>query len=465
MPPLLVLILCYCFIAWLMRKDMKWRDAGSWALLIPGAWITILGSRPVSYWFDPQSGVNNLDASPINTVTMTTLMVAAVVVLQRRGLKWGGLIRENKALFLIYFYLAISAAWSEMPFVSLKRLIKDFGCVLAALVILTETNPSEAVRTIFVRVSYLLFPLSLIIGKYFPEIGREYAKDGTPMFTGITTQKNSLGEMLFVFGLYVLWDLIEIWKGNGGRQKKTQILIRIGMLFMGLWLLITCNSQTSFICLSLGCLVLWGSGRLMRMRHGKRVLIACLAAGISLAALDKTFGLSEIVIRALGRNPTLTGRTDIWQHVMEQKTNPLVGEGFCIFWDTDKGAAVVDALTKINSTHNGYLEMYVDGGLVGVVLLGLLLLLGGKRVIDRSFTGVPLGTMGLIYWLTAIIYNLSESSYFRLDTLWLTLLLMTINCPQNRPQHVMQAAGNGAVRPLSGLKMQTELQQGLICFS
>ena len=126
---------------------------------------------------------------------------------------------------------------------------------------------------------------------------------------------------------------------------------------------------------------------------------------------------------------------------------------------------MVDALTKINSTHNGYLEMYVDGGLVGVVLLGLLLLLGGKRVIDRSFTGVPLGTMGLIYWLTAIIYNLSESSYFRLDTLWLTLLLMTINCPQNRPQHVMQAAGNGAVRPLSGLKMQTELQQGLICFS
>ena len=47
----LILYACWGFIAWLFRQDMAWRKLGSKALLIPGAFIAIQGSRPVSYWF------------------------------------------------------------------------------------------------------------------------------------------------------------------------------------------------------------------------------------------------------------------------------------------------------------------------------------------------------------------------------------------------------------------------------
>ena len=438
----LILIACYGLIFWLFRKDMGWRKAGSRALLIPGAWIAIQGSRPVSYWLGYGSGESN----PVTTLLFALFLVAAVVVLVRRKFNWGSLARKNKALFLIYAYLLLSVFWSEMPLASTKRVVKDFESVLVGLIFLTELNAAEAIRAVFVRVSYILFPLSVVFIKYFPDIGRQANKAGENMFTGVTTQKNSLGETVFVLGLFVLWDFITIYKGENRKGKKLQLAIRAGMLSMGVWLLVTCDSQTSMLCLMLGAAIFWGGGRLLRMRRGKTVLFTILASVTVLVIMDKSFGLSDTVIRSLGRNPTLTGRTDIWRVVLEQNTDRLVGHGFCVFWDTEKGAKVIDELMQINSTHNGFLEMYVDGGIVGVALLILVILAGGRRVIDRLFAGHPLGRMGLIFWLLAILYNFSESSFFRLDVLWFTLLLLLVLSPQTR-QQLAQARRTTATAP------------------
>ena len=425
----LALLLCVCLILWLFREDRRWRHGSSRALLIPGIWIAILGSRPVSYWFGAGGG-RDIEGNPINTFLFALLIVSSVGVLLNRGFPWGRAIGSNKALFLIYLYLALSAFWSEAPLVSLKRLVKDFGCVLTALVLLTEVNPSEAIRIVFVRVSYLLLPLSLVLEKYFPQIGRGYTHAGEPMLIGLTTQKNTLGQVLFVFGLMLVWDLLEVRKMEAGRQRRRLERIRIGMLLLGALLLIRCDSQTSLVCFLVGAFVLWVGGRLVRHPQGKPILISCIVAALGLVMLDKTFHFSDMAIRALGRNPTLTGRTEIWRLVMNQQTNPLLGDGFYIFWDTDKGTAIIRALAQIQSAHNGYLEMYLDGGVIALFLLGVLLLASGKRAIDRWFQQSPLGKMGLVFWLLSILYNFSESNYFRLAPLWFAFLLLTLECPR-----------------------------------
>jgi len=446
MSPQIALYLCYGMILWLVRKDMAWRKAGSRMLLIPAAWVAIQGSRPVSYWFGGGGSESSAEANPINTIVFALLIVSAVVVLRKRNLDWGALVRANRALFLIYFYLALSAAWSELPVVTLKRLIKDFGAVLVALVFLTEADPGAAVRAVYVRVAYLLFPLSVVFIKLFPDIGRQANRAGDNMFTGITTQKNSLGEMAFVVGLVILWDLVEIYRGESRPGKKFQLAVRAGLLLMGLWLIRTCDSQTSMLCLTLGSLVFFGCARVVRMRHGKRVLITVLSVTIGLAALDKTFNLSEVVIKALGRNPTLTGRTDIWRLVLDAKTDPLHGAGFYTFWDSSRGKAIIEAFMRINEAHNGYLEMYIDGGIVGDILLVLMLLAAGGKVINDLFAGAPLGKIGLIFWFLPIVYNFSETSFFRLDVLWFTFVLVALKMPPRARQEV--AIGVSAGLPL-----------------
>ncbi len=437
--PYLALLIGLGLIAWLLSTDFKWRRLGSKALIIPGVWLTIQGSRPLSYWTG--SGESNVDGNPINTLAFAVMIFSAIFVLKGRRLDWGTLFSRNKAVFLFYLFFALSCIWSEMHFVSLKRIFKDFGCVLVGLILLTEKNPSEAIRGVFVRVACVLFPLSFVFGRYFPIIGRNYTKDGEPMFTGVAMQKNSLGEMLFVLGLVVLWDLYETWKMRSTPKQRRQKVI-LGIL-MGLCVLLLkySDSKTSLLCLMMGAGVMFGSLYLSKIPNGRRILVTCLVIGIGLVALDKTFNLSEIVIRMLGRNPDLTGRKDIWRLVIEQQNNTFLGQGFCIFWDTDKGQDVIGQLMRINSTHNGYLEMYMDGGLIADFLLISLLLIGGKRVIDRLFKGNPVGLIGLVFWVTAIIYNFSESSYFRLDLLWFSLLLFIMDCPQRYRRGVTVQTG------------------------
>jgi exopolysaccharide production protein ExoQ len=429
--PQLILIGCYGFIVWLFWKDMAFRKAGTKALLIPGAWIAVQGSRPLSYWF---GGGGGSDANPIDTLFFAGLIGCAIWVLVKQKLNWTGLVKQNKALFVIYFFLLCSMLWSEMPMASAKRIFKDFGCVLVGLIFLVQMDPPAAIRAVFVRVSYILFPLSLVFIKYFPEIGRQSNKAGETMFTGVTTQKNSLGETLFVFGIIVLWDLIEIWNGEKRKGKQLQIGIRVLILLMGFWLLKMCDSQTSILCLLIGGGLYWLCGRLLKMRKGKQILVGGLAVLICLAVVDKVFHLSEMVIVALGRDPNLTGRTEIWRIVLEQKTDQFLGNGYYTFWSSSKGQAVIEQFMQINSAHNGYLELYLDGGIAANILLCIVLLVAGGRVIDRLFRRNPLGRVGLIFWFLAIMYNFSESSYFRLDVLWFTFLLLIVASPLTRRQ-------------------------------
>ena len=435
------LLLCYGFIAWLFRKDMAWRRSESLALLVPGAWIAIQGSRPVSYWFGTGVGGEAL----VNTLVYGVLIVSAVVVLQRGRFDWGRLVLDNKALFLIYFYLASTALWSDIPGGSLKRLFKDFGSVLVALVFLVQKDPAEAVRTVFVRVSYLLSPLSVVFIKYYPHIGRSQSRAGENMFTGVTTQKNSLGMTVFVLALIVLWDLLVVYRQKDQPGKKMQIWIRVGMLVMGAWLLYTCDSQTSVLCLILGSSIMWASQRLVRMNFGKQILIASLGAALCVVGLDKSLGTSAKLLAMMGRDSTLTGRTDIWQIVRDQKTDQLIGNGYFAFWESAKGVEVENLFMKINTAHNGYLEMDLDGSLIGRPLLIFLLLVAGGKVINEMFAGGSLGLIGLAFWLLAIIYNFSESSFFRLDLLWFTFLLVIIKYPQRfvpRPTNGRFARGD-----------------------
>jgi O-antigen ligase len=336
---------------------------------------------------------------------------------------------------LVYLFFAISAAWSPLGIIALKRLCKDFGTVLVALVLLTETDPFAATRTVFVRVSYLLFPLSVLVIKYYPAIGRNYSIQGGAMATGLTMQKNSLGEVVVVFGLMLVWDLLAMRNENADRRWKTGILIGFGMLAMGGWLLLTCDSVTSIMCFLLGLFILWGGGRLVRMQNGRKVIICWLFALACLIGLNKTFGISDVIIHAFGRNTDLTYRTYIWQAVWAQETDPLIGCGFYSFWDTQFGQNVNAALRVegLRETHNGYLETFVDGGAVGEGLLIILLMTIGTRSIRRLFDGTFFGRMSLAFWAIAILSSVSEANFLRLGPIWFAFLLLTTECPRFMP--------------------------------
>ncbi len=336
-------------------------------------------------------------------------------------------------------YIAVSALWSVIGFVSCKRAVKDFGHILVALVLLTEVDPLRAMRIVFVRVSYLLFPLSVLFIKYFPDIGRVPSRGGDAIFGGVTLHKNSLGVLVFVLGLFLVVDLLEMRRRREG-QEKTDEWIRYGMLVMGLWLLLKCESMTSLVCLALGCLLLWGTGKLLRMGDPKQMLFCCFGAVACLAVLESVFDLSGSLLELLGRDRTLTGRTEIWEEVRQQNTDPILGCGFYSFWTTE-GAHMISKrfLGTLNSAHHGLLEMYLDGGAIGLALLILLLLAWLRTSVRRMLQGTVRGRLTLTFWLLAVMHNFSETGYFRFTPIWFTMLLLMIQCPPLRARVAQRA--------------------------
>src|SRR4051812_19088022 len=100
MTSLSALLLCCGFVAWLFREDMKWRRLQSPALWIVGFWVAIVSSRSPTYWTSylglGGSAKSDIEGSPVNFVITAILVVAALLVLRRRGLKWGTVIKSNK---------------------------------------------------------------------------------------------------------------------------------------------------------------------------------------------------------------------------------------------------------------------------------------------------------------------------------------------------------------------------------
>ena len=240
MPPNAALLLCLCFIVWLFYRYPARQAGVSAALWIPLVWLLIVSSRPVSVWMG-SSGSDadqQLDGSPLDSLIFLALIVAGATVLCRRHVDWRMLFRRNPWLFIFFIYLGISVLWSDYTFVAFKRWIKDLGNIVMVLVVLSDDNPIKALRFLLARCCYVLLPLSVVLIKYFPGLGRFYdVWVGAAFNTGVSTDKNMLGMTLFGCSLSLVWMLLQPDRRRTGLKGRLDYFVILLMGGMAAWLL------------------------------------------------------------------------------------------------------------------------------------------------------------------------------------------------------------------------------------
>src|SRR5262249_15504174 len=136
------------------------------------------------------------------------------------------------------------------------------------------------------------------------------------------------------------------------------------------------------------------------------------------------------VSKSLGRGGGLSGRTDIWACSIAGAGNPVIGSGFESFWNANASKVnhclhrlgFLD-LSDLNSAHNGYLQVYLDLGLVGLSLL-VLILISGYRYASRAFEHNPeFGGLMLACIVTATFYSVTEAGFRIMTPSWIFLVL------------------------------------------
>ena len=79
-----------------------------------------------------------------------------------------------------------------------------------------------------------------------------------------------------------------------------------------------------------------------------------------------------------------------------------------------------------NESHNGYIEVYLNLGWLGVGLIALILGQGYRRTVSAFRRDPALGGLLVAYVVTAVAYNVTEAGFRMLSLEWFFLLLSVV---------------------------------------
>jgi exopolysaccharide production protein ExoQ len=432
MPPVLASIIFAIGIAVFFFLYRGAKSRVSHALWIPTVWLFFCTSRSVSEWLGMAPTAADasvyLEGSPLDRAIFAALEIAALIVIISRRKRASPILRRNWVIGLFFFYAALSISWSDYPFVAFKHWIKGIGDVLMVLIVLTEPSVAEAVKRLVTRIGFVFLPLSILLIRYYPLMGRRLTNSWTIEPVGVCTQKNGLGELCDIFGLGLLWLFRSTYNDREDPHRKRRLLVLGTVLAMVIWLLRVCNSLTSICALTMASAVMLLSTRpAFRSKPARLHLLIVPMLAFSIYAVF--FQSSGALIQGLGRDPTMSGRTVGWPIIISVLDNRLVGAGYESFWlgpRLQKMWAAFPGL-PIGQAHNGYIEMFLILGWVGVALLGALIGTGYRNAIGAYRRDPDIGNLRIAWFLAVVVTGYTEAAFRMMSPMWIVFLLATTN--------------------------------------
>jgi O-antigen ligase len=379
------------------------------------------GSRSATDWLNlgrPVQGIDIVEGSPLDRSIYLVLTIAAVIVLGRRRLLWWRFGLLNSWLLVFFLFSGLSVAWSPEPLMSLKRLVRAAGNPLMALVVVTDVGSYRSMVVVLRRLSLIALPLSILFIRYYPEYGRVYHM-GFPLWTGIATHKNTLGQLCLLAGICSCWSLL--YGEKGVTRAKRWLSLDAVVFGMAVYLIAIIDSATSTLCLAI-VLTLLGLSRVpVIARAPGRILWVGLTLGVLAFAAEQTFDVRNRAIEALGRDPSLTTRVPMWEDLLAAAPRPLTGSGFESYWTSEEGRVLGRRWGAIQA-HNGYLEMYLNLGCIGLMLFVGGVVSGLFQTRKHLTVDWEIAVLRLVMMAAVLPYNWTEATFRGSSNLWMLLL-------------------------------------------
>ncbi len=180
-------------------------------------------------------------------------------------------------------------------------------------------------------------------------------------FRGITEHKNLFGEYM---GTFFLLSITYPFRASFGYAQLGSILLAATALGIS-------HASTALVAAAVTVLML---PVLVVFRFPKKQVFPLLTGSFVLVAGLSIFAYnnSSTLLLGLGKDSTLTGRSDIWSHVIDSiARRPVLGYGYDAFWQGLKGPSLLITSAvgwQVPHSHNGYLEVLLALGAVGLAL-------------------------------------------------------------------------------------------------
>jgi O-antigen ligase len=373
--------------------------------------------------------------------------VIALLRLAGRASTIAQLMRRSWPLWIPVGVALLSVLWSGEPDLSLRRSSALVLTTLFALFIVSRFDTRAMVNCLLAALLlYCAGSVFLII--FMPNIGVHAAADTrfvehVGAWRGLSPFKNDFGRMVaFAGALFV---------GAAVTRAYSRGLWMLASLLAAVLVIGSRSGQA--VALFLICMVVVFYIALLQRSspRSRSSLVLMTFPAIVLISLVADIAIS-FMLEALAKNSTLTGRSAIWAAVIEAiRDNLLFGGGYGTGWYVLINSYMQEVLggREIGHAHNGYLNLIVDIGLLGLlVVLGFLVAVGYRvyqaLVDNRNSELVMLASIVIVLVLAG---NWVGSFLMKYNSIFWVLLICTY-CKLSRGTEVpvIQAITSSAIR-------------------
>ncbi|MGG7058006.1 O-antigen ligase family protein [Clostridium tertium] len=242
----------------------------------------------------------------------------------------------------------------------------------------------------------ILLSLEVLTIFIFKDIGY---MDNSDVIRGIHLSRSTLiiylNLCIFVY-LYYLY----FFKQINNRINKSILF----MIFVSIFLVLLSKSSTGILIIALFFpIFLW-------IKNNKRanillILSTAFSVFLPLINFNSAF-LNTLIGEVFHKNISFSGRRYIWDYALSHfSSNPIIGNGFNSIDSLFRGKVIPTYERVAAHSHNGFLEVFLQNGLLGLILILIIIFIYFKSINEFSeFEKKLLKTYIIIF----IIFNSME---------------------------------------------------------
>ncbi|WP_430432040.1 O-antigen ligase family protein [Oceanicaulis sp.] len=322
------------------------------------------------------------EGSPVLRLIWPPVYLLTLILVLMRPVPVLGLMVRAWPLVILAALPMVSAFWSLDAGLSLRRGLGVLMPAVFGLWLASRYSWTDLIRLLALSLGVLAVG-SLIMAVAFPAYG-VMSEVHPGAWAGLWEQKNRLGAVMAIATMGGMAAALTT-------PYRREVRYWGALVILAVFLVLMSTSRTALMACMIG--------------FGGPLMIYCARQGFIWAALAVFSGLlgvfaltlviaigPGVILEALGRDPTLTGRTDIWAGLIRAVADrPWTGFGWGVFWLQEEGPVhwVRQATQwEVPSAHNSWLEIALGLGVPGAALAFGVYLMGLGASLKRLFSGV-----------------------------------------------------------------------------
>jgi exopolysaccharide production protein ExoQ len=339
-------------------------------------------------------------------VVLGSAYLWSLIICLRNWPVWTHLLRRQWPYLILLAYILASASWSYFP----RKVLIDWGhfaghTLVAAGAAFHLLHRPRRIAVVVAGCCAVIVAASIPVSVTMPSVGTDLM---TGRWQGITGNSNTLG----------LICLLALWACLSGWYLYPELRMRVLYLAIATITVVALVGSRSMTAIGASAFMLLALAVFQRLGTVSVSARGWLVSGLVLATTLVVLTLlafvpellrPETALSSLGRETTLTGRQQLWAFAIEKiLEKPMTGWGF-----DSLASALAGSDFAYGQMHNGYLDLLVRGGAIGLVLALIVVLrtlyLAALQLQSRHCLGAPL----LALVLALLLHNVTEATLFR----------------------------------------------------